>query len=75
MSNSTIVGRCPAMPMSEMGQKRRFGDVSVTSALPLKADIHRKGRHVSNVPEADLMSAPVPELTIGLTLIAAQIAY
>jgi hypothetical protein len=33
--------------MSGLGQKRRFGDVRVTSALPLKADIHRKGRHVS----------------------------
>src|SRR6266478_2855288 len=36
--------------MSEMGQEPRFGDVRVTSALPLKADIDRKGRHVSNVP-------------------------
>jgi hypothetical protein len=36
--------------MSELGQKRQFGDVLVTSVLPLKADIHRKGRHVSNVP-------------------------
>jgi hypothetical protein len=36
--------------MSEMGQSRHFGDVRVTSALPLKADIHRKGRHVSKVP-------------------------
>jgi hypothetical protein len=38
--------------MSASGQKRQFGDFSITSALPLKADIHRKGRHVSNVPEA-----------------------
>jgi hypothetical protein len=30
-------------PMSEKGQKRRFSDVRVTSALPLKADIHREG--------------------------------
>jgi len=29
------------------GQKRRFGDVRVTSALPLRADIHRKHRHAS----------------------------
>src|SRR5712691_11955724 len=36
--------------MSEVGQKRRFRDVRVASALPLKADIERKGRHVSNVP-------------------------
>jgi hypothetical protein len=33
-----------------LGQKLRFGDVRVASALPPKADIHRKGRHVSNVP-------------------------
>jgi len=33
-----------------LGQKRRFGDVRVASALPLKADIHPKGRHVSKVP-------------------------
>jgi hypothetical protein len=35
---------------SAVGQKRRFGDVHVTSALAPKADIHRKGRHVSKVP-------------------------
>jgi hypothetical protein len=29
--------------MSEMGQKRRFGDVRVTSALPPKTDVHREG--------------------------------
>src|SRR5882724_204314 len=33
-----------------LGQSRRFGDVRVASALPLKADIHRKVRHVSKVP-------------------------
>ncbi len=38
--------------MSGQGQKRRFGDVRATSALPLKADIDRKGRHVSRVPGA-----------------------
>jgi hypothetical protein len=27
--------------------------VRVSSALPLKADIHRKGRHVSKVPTAE----------------------
>jgi hypothetical protein len=36
---------------SAVGQKRRFGDVRVTSALPQKADIHWKGRHVSKVPD------------------------
>src|SRR5258708_35364509 len=42
------------LAMSVVGQKRRFGDVRVTSALPLKADIHRKGRHVSEVPGEDI---------------------
>jgi len=40
--------------MSHVGQKRRFGDIRVTSALPLKADIQRKVRHVSKVPEAEV---------------------
>src|SRR5947207_10968359 len=31
---SSIVGRCPAMPMSEMGQSRRFGTPLFTSGLP-----------------------------------------
>src|SRR5437879_5607642 len=39
-------------PMSETGQKRRFGDVRATSALPPKTDIHREGRHVSKVPRS-----------------------
>jgi len=33
-SYSTIVGRCPAMPMSETGQKRRFGCAPITSGPP-----------------------------------------
>jgi hypothetical protein len=32
--------------MSVEGQKRRFSDAHVTSALTPKTDIHRKGRHV-----------------------------
>ena len=36
--------------MSAQGQKRRFSDVRVPSALPLKADILRKCLHVSKVP-------------------------
>ena len=43
--------------MSHMGQKRRFGDVGATSALPPKADIHCKDRHVSNVPNR---KSPLP---------------
>ncbi len=38
-----------------MSQKQRSGDVRVTSALPLKADIHRKDRHVSKVPALDIV--------------------
>jgi hypothetical protein len=41
--------------MSHKGQKLRFGDVRVTSALPLKADLHRKDRNVSKVPKAGLL--------------------
>jgi hypothetical protein len=40
--------------ISASGQKRRFGDISVTSDLPLKADIHRIVRHVRKVPGADM---------------------
>src|ERR1700732_742265 len=36
------------------GHSRRFGDVRATSASPLIADIHRKGRHVSKVPRSDI---------------------
>jgi hypothetical protein len=31
-------------------QSRHFDDVRVTSALPLKADLHQKCQHVSKVP-------------------------
>ncbi len=40
--------------MTALGQKQRSRDVRVTSALPLKGDIHRKVRHFSKVPEADM---------------------
>jgi hypothetical protein len=43
--------------MSEMGQKRRFGDVRVTSASPPKADIHREVRHVRLVPKIGIGGA------------------
>jgi hypothetical protein len=45
--------------MAEMGQSRRFGDVPPISALPPKADIHQKGRHVAKVPIADMLYALV----------------
>src|SRR5258708_37291551 len=43
-----------AVPNDRLGQSRYFGDVRVTSALPLKADIHPKGQRVSNVPNAEI---------------------
>ncbi len=36
-----------------MGQSRQFGDVRVTSALPLIADLRQKKRYVRNVPVSD----------------------
>src|SRR6266852_2421506 len=53
-------------PMSDMGQSRRFVDVHVTSAAPLKANIHRRSRHVSNVPTGDSSTA-VSVIVAGLT--------
>jgi hypothetical protein len=47
--------------MSAQGHSRRFGDVRVTSALPLKADLHRQGQHVRNVPAAEIHT-PTTEL-------------
>src|SRR6266478_6296588 len=41
----------------QLGQKRRFGDISVTSVLPLKADIRRMVRHVRKVPKADKLTS------------------
>ena len=40
--------------MTASGQKRRFGDVRVTSAFPLKADIQRKRRHSQRCQEQTL---------------------
>ena len=42
--------------MSPLGQKRRFGDVRTTPALPPKTDILREGRHVFKVPQTDVAS-------------------
>jgi hypothetical protein len=40
--------------MSELGQSRRFGDVRVTSAFPLIADVRQRGRQVRKVPKSDI---------------------
>ena len=39
---------------SESDQKRRFGDIRVTSALPHKADINPRDCHVRFVPNPDI---------------------
>jgi hypothetical protein len=39
---------------SEMGQKRRFDLLPVTSDLLRTTDIIRTGQHVSKVPESDI---------------------
>jgi hypothetical protein len=49
-SYSTIVGPCPAMRTSDMGQERRFERRLVCSGFPRQADIAGGSRHVSNVP-------------------------
>ena len=55
---------------SALGQSRWSGDVRVASALPLKADIDRKVRHVSKVPVADSnLTLSAGELEAGLPLV------
>ena len=62
------------MPVS--GQSRRFDRVPPTSALLPKTDIHREGRHVSNVPIGDigqeiyLREEQKPEALVGQTAIS-----
>jgi hypothetical protein len=40
--------------MSPLGQKRTFGEAETMSALPPKADITERRRHVRFVPKADI---------------------
>jgi hypothetical protein len=40
--------------MSDLGHKRTLGCVCAMSALPPKADIHRREWHVRFVPKADI---------------------
>jgi hypothetical protein len=44
-----------------MGQSRRFGDVRVTSALLLIADVRQRGRQVRKVPISDIERFPRTE--------------
>jgi hypothetical protein len=48
------LGMCLSDQMSGQGQKAGFGDVRDISALPLKADIRRKCRHISKVPKPEI---------------------
>jgi hypothetical protein len=50
----SVVGLLVIKPMSQMGHSRRFGTPLLTSGLPLLADIHGVGRHVSKVPMGDI---------------------
>jgi hypothetical protein len=43
--------------MSGQGHSRRFDPEPATSGLRLRTDIHGKGRHVSEVPQADIARA------------------
>jgi hypothetical protein len=40
--------------MSASGHSRHFANLSMTSGLPLEADIVTAGRHVSKVPIPDI---------------------
>ena len=48
--------------MSELGQSRHLGRRPTTSVLPLETDLVRAGRHVSNVPEAEIAIASFDHL-------------
>jgi hypothetical protein len=43
--------------MSELGHSRHFDGLSMTSGLPLEADIVTAGRHVSKVPNRRHLAA------------------
>ena len=40
--------------MSQLGQSRHFDGLPMTSGLPPETDIVTAGRHVSNVPKAEV---------------------
>jgi hypothetical protein len=42
--------------MTALGQSRHFGRRPTTSGPPLETDIVRAGRHVSKVPDPDIVS-------------------
>src|SRR5690349_24915738 len=52
-SGVSLHGSNPKPPLSALGQKQTSDDVHIMSALPPKADIHWRDRHVRFVPEAD----------------------
>jgi hypothetical protein len=53
-SYSTIVGPCPAMRTSEMGQNRKSAGLSRMSVPTLRADVAGSPRHVRLVPISDI---------------------
>ena len=46
--------RLSLMPMSVVGQKRRFAPLPATSGLPRLADLRRVIRHVAKVPKGEI---------------------
>ena len=48
---SRIVDRCPAMPTSEMGQKRHFGRVPITSGVHPTPDMPLNRNYLRFVPK------------------------
>jgi hypothetical protein len=56
-STSISLSYCEATNdfMSDLGQSRHFRRRPTTSGLPLETDILRAGRHVSKLPEAEIM--------------------
>jgi hypothetical protein len=48
--------------MSALGQKRTLQCIRVMSALPPKADIHRRKRHVRFVSKADIRPPLEPKI-------------
>jgi len=61
-------------PTSEMGQSRKFCDVRVTSALPLKADIHRKAWHVARCHTAANRIFGADQQAVGTSKPGARVA-
>jgi hypothetical protein len=53
-SGVSLHGSNPEAPMSALGQKQTLANVRVMSALPPKADVNHRERHVRFVPKTDI---------------------